>query len=41
MLDGIDLFLCRVGCLVGEWLVGLGEETCDAMVLDENRLFSK
>ena len=27
MLDGIDLFLCRVGWRVGEWLVGLdGDE---------------
>ena len=27
MLDGIDLFLCRVGCLVGEWLAWVKDAT--------------
>ena len=38
MLDCIDLFLCRVGWRVGEWLVGFlwfGTMGC------EIRLFSK
>jgi hypothetical protein len=26
MLDGIDLFLCRVGCLVGEWLAWVKDD---------------